>query len=438
LSTSERVELTVGIAALVLFLLSALSGATAGERKRVSNESAERTRGNGRRLRKEQVQDRSRLELTSVPIVQTVSLILATVLLVSVLLEDRSSLRFWVSVTLFVSICLLIPRVLLRPIATSKSGVCAQVSTLAGAVGAFERRTSRRLERIVNRPEESPVATTDERTAVHYGEGTDGELPASDETSSDADEVQSEVLLELEHLTVREIMVPRVDVVAIDVDEPFQTVLDTIIGAGHSRIPVFHGSIDSVVGILYAKDLLPYASANETRPIIGDLIRPASIVPESKQVDDLFRQMRRERVHIAVVVDEYGGMAGVVTIEDIIEELLGEIRDEYDAEEQIITLRGEAELVADGRLPVSEAEEALGVTLLQDEDDFETLGGYVHARLGRLPVEGDAFDSNRVHVEVQAVDRHRVKKVRLSLVDDLNVTGGSGRRADVVLEAIES
>jgi CBS domain containing-hemolysin-like protein len=148
--------------------------------------------------------------------------------------------------------------------------------------------------------------------------------------------------------------------------------------------------------------------------------------------------MRRERVHIAVVVDEYGGMAGVVTIEDIIEELLGEIRDEYDAEDEIISRRGEAELVADGRLPVTDAEEALGVTLLQDEDDFESLGGFVQSRLGRLPIEGDAFDINSVHVEVQAVDRHRVRTVRLTLIDEARDAEKSPSQAGAALETIDS
>ncbi|MGH2559099.1 MAG: hemolysin family protein, partial [Thermomicrobiales bacterium] len=217
-----------------------------------------------------------------------------------------------------------------------------------------------------------------------------------------------------EEISAREIMVPRVDVVAVDIDEPLTEIVDTITAAGHSRIPVYHETIDHLEGVLYAKDLLPYVGGNGDFPHIKEMLRPIYVVPESKPVDDLLKEMRREHIHIAIVVDEYGGVAGIVTIEDILEEIVGEIQDEYDTELPRFQIVGDDELIADGRLPIEDAEEALRYRIERDEqDDFGTLGGFVQARLGRLPRAGDEFDVNGIHVEILDVERHRIRRLRL-------------------------
>jgi putative hemolysin len=412
LSTGKWVELLLGVAALAVYLLSALASVDSAGVKRDVRRITVRPRRNGSKSRNDFSPETKRFDLTSIPVLQTAALIVAVALLSSALFASRSGFQLALAAIMLAAICLLIPRLLLRPLSSSaKTG--APLSVAVGIVGAIDDQLSERVDRAFSPRDETAGGSVEGRNDPAPFESIVTESEANIGNEQPSAEAETDLFFDLENLTVREIMVPRVDIIAVAVDDSFPDVLDTIIRAGHSRIPVFRDSIDQVKGILYAKDLLLYTAADETRPLIGELIRPALVVPESKRVTDLFRQMRRERVHIAVVADEYGGTAGIVTIEDIIEEIVGEIRDEYDTEEPMLEIKNEAELIADGRLPVGDAEEVLGVSLVHDDDDFETLGGYVHARLGRLPAEGDWFDVDGIHVEVLLVDRHRVRRVRL-------------------------
>ncbi len=220
-------------------------------------------------------------------------------------------------------------------------------------------------------------------------------------------------ILSLEEMTARDIMVPRLDIVAVDRTVDPRELIDTIVRAGHSRIPVYQESIDRIIGVLYAKDLLPFVIGNTIRIPLLDLIRPAFVVPESKGLNVLFADLRRNRIHLAIVADEYGGTAGLVTIEDILEEIVGEIQDEYDADDWLFDQPADDQLLADGRLPIEDVEDALRIQF-EDDDDFGTLGGFVHKHLGRLPIQGDAFEAEGVRVEIQAVERHRVRKLLLT------------------------
>jgi CBS domain containing-hemolysin-like protein len=222
-------------------------------------------------------------------------------------------------------------------------------------------------------------------------------------------------ILSLEQVTARDIMVPRLDVVAVDRTIAPKDLIDIITKAGHSRIPVYQESIDRVLGVLYAKDLLPFVIGNTIRIPILDLIRPAFVVPESKKVSDLFRELKLSKIHIAIVADEYGGTAGLVTIEDILEEIVGEIQDEYDSESPLFEQPSRDILLADGRLPIEDVEDALRIRF--EADDFGTLGGFVHKHLGRLPIQGDVFEAEGVRVEVLTVERHRVRKLRVTKLE---------------------
>ena len=236
-------------------------------------------------------------------------------------------------------------------------------------------------------------------------------------------------ILSLEGMTVRDIMVPRLDIVAVDRSVNPRQLVDTIVNAGHSRIPVYQESVDRILGVLYAKDLLPFVVGNTNRIPLLDLIRPAFVVPESKRLNVLFAELRRTKIHIAIVADEYGGTAGLVTIEDILEEIVGEIQDEYDTEDWLFELQSDSLLLADGRLPIEDVEEALHIRFAED-DDFGTLGGFVHKHLGRLPIQGDAFEAEGVRVEILAVERHRVRKLQLTKLkrDDPSGDRASDRR----------
>ncbi|NPA91057.1 MAG: HlyC/CorC family transporter [Chloroflexi bacterium] len=221
-------------------------------------------------------------------------------------------------------------------------------------------------------------------------------------------------ILEFRETIVREIMVPRLDIVAVPVETDVKTALDVIVEKGHSRIPVYEGTIDQIVGILYAKDILRYL--RESYPQwpqvpLREMLRPPYYVPETKPVRDLLPEMQENKIHMAIVVDEYGGTAGIVTIEDIIEEIVGEIQDEYDREEPRIEQVEEGVFLADARLDLEDVSEAIGVELPDDMAD--TLGGFVYSLLGRMPVIGDEVRYPPVRLQVVDVDGMRIGKVRI-------------------------
>ena len=219
----------------------------------------------------------------------------------------------------------------------------------------------------------------------------------------------------------REVMVPRMDVLAIDVETPLLEAMDEVIHHNHSRVPVYQGSIDNIVGILYAKDLLKVlhergrAGANEVR--VADLLRPAAFTPESKKVSELFAEMQKRRIHMAIVIDEYGGTAGIVTIEDILEEIVGEIRDEYDqAEELEIQPAGENEWLINARANLGDINDALHVRL--PVDDADTLGGFIYTQLGKVPLPGDEVHYENVLLKVINVAGRRIGKVKVQVLED--------------------
>jgi len=212
---------------------------------------------------------------------------------------------------------------------------------------------------------------------------------------------------------VHEVMVPRTDIVAIDVNTPPQLVLDTVVRAGHSRIPVYEGSADQIIGVLYVKDLFRRLARGEKDVTVRPFLRPAQFVPESKKVDALLREMQKDKVHIAIVVDEYGGTAGLVTIEDLVEEIVGEIRDEYDVEDELVLPVSENEAIMDGRVAFSEVQETFGIDPPDGADEFDTLGGFLTHELGRLPKPGETVERDGVKFVVESVDGRRVGRVRV-------------------------
>ncbi len=219
--------------------------------------------------------------------------------------------------------------------------------------------------------------------------------------------------LRLEELTAREIMVPRVDIIAVQLDIAIPDLIDVIVQAGHSRIPVYRDSIDQIVGVLHAKDLLPHLLEADPDFVITEHLRLPHVVPESKHLDVLLKELRRTRLHLAIIADEYGGTAGLVTIEDILEEIVGEIQDEYDTEQPLFEPIGPAEILADGRLPIENVENYFGMTFPEDAD-YESVGGFVQNVLGRMPREGDRFAAEGIEGEIIEVEGRRVRRLRLA------------------------
>jgi putative hemolysin len=240
-------------------------------------------------------------------------------------------------------------------------------------------------------------------------------------------------VFQLGETLVREVMVPRIDVDAVPGDLPMLEALDLILKAGHSRIPVYEVTIDNVIGILYAKDLLRYLRDGRTDVSLKKILRPAYFIPESKKVDDLLRELQQRKVHMAIVVDEYGGMAGVVTIEDLLEEIVGEIQDEYDAEEPTVEALSNNEYLFDARVNLDEVNELAGVQLASEGSD--TLGGYIYGQLGKVPAVGDTVEVDDVRIEVLSVAGRRIKQVRLSHPSLARAAASNDREAEGVSRA---
>src|SRR6188508_2693571 len=230
-------------------------------------------------------------------------------------------------------------------------------------------------------------------------------------------------VIELGDKVVHEVMVPRIGIRAINVDDPLDEVLEMIVRAGHSRLPVFDESLDNIVGILYAKDLLPYLKGNGRSNgsiDIRALVRPPVYVPESKKVDDLLHEMQVQKRHIAIVVDEYGGTAGLVTLEDVVEEIVGEIQDEYDTEEAMVEDVSTDEELAyrlDGRVSMDDLRDLFDLSDDDepDEDAYDTVGGFVVHRVGRIPLPGAEIPfRDGVRIMVETAEPRRVAKVIVS------------------------
>jgi CBS domain containing-hemolysin-like protein len=230
----------------------------------------------------------------------------------------------------------------------------------------------------------------------------------------------------------REIMVPRIDVFALEVTESLPEAIEAATASGHSRVPVYAETIDNIVGILYAKDLLRLkqdpAQNNAPEPIRG-LCRPAYFVPEAKKVDELLREMQVRRVHMAIVVDEYGGMAGIVTLEDIVEEIVGEIQDEYDvAEEKLYQQNNPDEYSFQGRINLDDFNEILGTHLAKDNAD--TLGGYIYGEIGKVPTGGEQLTVDDWTLTVEQVTGRRIRRVLARRVQP-PVVEGQEKKDDV-------
>ena len=220
-------------------------------------------------------------------------------------------------------------------------------------------------------------------------------------------------IFEMGDKTVADVMVPRTDIVGLDVTTTAQELLDRITTVGHSRIPVYEGSADNIIGILYVKDVFRRIARGDRELELRQFLRPAVFVPETKKVDELLREMQRGKVHIAIVVDEYGGTAGLVTIEDLVEEIVGEIRDEYDVEHELVLPVSENEALMDARIPFEEVRETFGLEVRPTEA-YETLGGFVTAQLGRFPRQGESFEAAGARFVVETIDGKRIRRVRIT------------------------
>ena len=243
--------------------------------------------------------------------------------------------------------------------------------------------------------------------------GSEAESPAlspSDDAAADESELLRSVV-DFGDTLVREVMTPRPDIVAIRATATLDDLRRLVQEQEYSRLPVYTDSLDNIVGLIVVKDLIQMDEEPDGSRPVKEIMRPAAFVPETKRVADLLREFQQGRFQLAMVVDEYGGTAGLVTIEDVVEELVGEIRDEYDSEAEPIVREDDDTYVFSAKVDTGEMVERLGVTV--EEDGFETVGGYVLARVGRVPVVGERFTFDGLEVEVLEAERRRIHKVRI-------------------------
>jgi putative hemolysin len=253
------------------------------------------------------------------------------------------------------------------------------------------------------------ISTEELKLIVERG-GEDGILEAEEEQMISA-------VIELGERRLHEVMVPRTEITALPMSASLDEALDYFISQGHSRIPVYKRTVDEIIGVLYAKDLLPFLKAGGSvrKPDWHKLLRTPLFVPESMSIDDLLHMLQGRRVHLAIVLDEYGGTAGLVTIEDLLEEIVGEIQDEYDVEEPMTVRISDDQARVDGRASVDDLAELFGVELsdLEDAEEYDTVGGLVFHRVGGLPRPGDrvTLDEQGLTLTVETTDGRRVGKV---------------------------
>ncbi len=246
--------------------------------------------------------------------------------------------------------------------------------------------------------------------------GADGiRTPSREQQAEEAATVEDGRLLrsvvDFGDTLVREVMTPRPDVVAIREDATVDELRALIREQKYSRLPVFRENLDNIVGVVVVKDLIQLHQAVPGTAAVTTIMRPASFVPETKRVADLLREFQQKRVQLAIVVDEYGGIAGLVTVEDLVEELVGEIRDEYDLEAEPIVEEPDGAFVFSAKVAIEEMTDRLGIVI--DQEGFETVGGYVLTRAGRVPAAGEQFEADGISVEVLEAERRRIHKIRV-------------------------
>jgi putative hemolysin len=277
----------------------------------------------------------------------------------------------------------------LGPLIKLLTGITAWIAKLFGA----------------NVSNEAQITAEELRLIVERG-GEQGVLEAEEEQMINS-------IIELGERRLHEVMIPRIAIAALPASATLDEAIDKVVEEGHSRVPVYEESIDEVVGILYAKDLLPILKTGTgPRPMLRSLLRTPVFVPESMTIDDLLHEFQRRKVHIAIVLDEYGGTAGLLTIEDLLEEIVGEIQDEYDTEEPMVVRISDDEARVDGRADVDDLAELFDTTLdLEDEDEYDTVGGLIYHRIGGVPSPGDVIEVDGLQLTVETTDGRRVGKV---------------------------
>lgn len=402
------------VAGLTLYIFAVMADAALAHTSRAEVSRLEDQHAAGARQLGEML-DQKRRWMTTAILLRVASMLTAGVAL-AILLWDVS--RFWmlaaaVVVWLLFTLGQLLGRIRVQsyPVRWSLRllGFMRVCLAILRPAAALLGSTSARVQAAVDADEDSILLSDDGVRLLLPADGDENEIEESEKEMITS-------ILEMDETVAREVMVPRTDMVAVDAHAHVSDVVEVILSAGHSRIPVYEENVDQIIGLLYAKDLLrAFRDQRDNQPI-RDLLRTAYFVPLTKNVKQLLAEMRKHRVHMAIVVDEYGGTAGIVTIEDILEEIVGEIQDEYDSAEEVYVERlGKDAYLINARMDNYTLSKLLNIDV--DDEDADTVGGLVLGLLGHVPDVGESVEIGRWHFTVLKVEGRRIEQVRVDPVE---------------------
>ena len=402
--------LSLGLIAFI-FVVAAEAGVIAGVRERALREPAESRVDTLRRFYQER-----QLTLSSLALARNLALVGVTAVVVFLVLRewDDSWLVLMVTVISTVAAFMLLQAFsrrlvsedperwqrALRPfVALVRVAFRGPVLLLDAPMGVVQRTWQRRQQAAAGGGEELVL------------------LAEMDEAGAALEEDERQMIrgvMEMEFTTVREVMVPRTDMISANVSEGFEKLSQIMVDDGFSRLPVYEENTDNIIGIAYGKEVMKHLARKGPPPNLRQILRAAHFVPESKKVHEMLAEMRQKQLSIAIVIDEYGGTAGLVTIEDLLEEIVGEIRDEFDVQEQEVQPLTADEVIVDARVGIDELSEMFDLTI--QKNDFDSIGGFIAHELGRMPSVGDHVRVNGINLKVLSVAGRRIKKVRVTKV----------------------
>ena len=413
------IVLALGLVAFVL-LIAAEAGVIAGVRERALREPAESRLDALRRFYQER-----QITLSSLALARNLALVGVTAIVVFLVVREAGHTWPVLTASVFGTLLVImllqaVPRLLvarnparwqqvLRPfVSFVRVAFRGPVLLLDAPLGVLARSWQRR------QPQGEVLA--EEQILL-------SELEDAGAALQDEERQMIRGVMEMEFTTAREVMVPRTDILAVNLEDGFEKVSQMMVDDGYSRIPVYEGNVDNIIGIAYAKEVLKHLTRGKQRPNLREIIRPAHFVPESKKVHEMLAEMKQRQLSIAIVVDEYGGTAGLVTIEDLLEEIVGEIRDEFDIQEQQVQLLTANEVIVDARVGIDELNEMFDVAI--QKKDFDSIGGFIVNELGRMPSVGDQVGVNGISLKVLSVSGRRIKKVRVTKLESAHQDEGA-------------
>ena len=416
MSSGDWIRLAVALVAIgvIAFATAVLIGFAASSHTRITELA---THGSGRARTVDELLDRSHNLQATMIFLDTAAVALASALVTSVALSHFPPWGVVLTVFLAVVIMLVLGRAVPRSLALrlpdEAALACARIARIAvivlapitGIINGIATLIISLL-RIPASSQSTAMATEEELIQLVRDEAGDNRIE-----KGEVDLVNS--IFRFTDTTVRDVMAPRVDMVGVPRQATVRAAVDVALEAGHSRLPVYDGSLDRIVGVVYAKDLLQFVGRANANASIVAVMRPPLFVPEGKGVPELLRELQARRVHIAIVIDEYGGTAGLVTIEDILEEIVGEIQDEYDTEPPLVETLPDGAYIVNARMEVGDFEQLMDVHWAEDEQEREPLAGLIFDRIGRIPDVGDEFWIEGIKFTVLEIENQRLTKVKV-------------------------